>query len=268
MPKTVLVLTPHPDDLEFYAAGTFARLVAAGARGIIVIATDGSKGSLLEDGQTLIRLRRDEARCAAAVLGAEAPIMLGHTDWELDRLAPGALREEFIRLIRQYRPDVLIAQDPHASFEHHQDHRAAAWAALEAARSAPLPLVHPEHRLAGLEPHVVAEKYWYATYDNSLVNKVVDVSETLEQRLAALAEHRSQIRSMAEGLRRQALVAGLTDGETQQVLPADPMAALAEAMRRQASELGARIGVRYGEAFRYERFDPAIEELLAARASG
>lgn len=91
MPKTVLVLTPHPDDAEFYAGGTIARLASEGARVVMAIATDGRKGSYQLASDTLARLRRDEAHAAARVLGTEPPIMLGHPDMELDRLPPGVI---------------------------------------------------------------------------------------------------------------------------------------------------------------------------------
>jgi len=112
MARVVLALVPHPDDLEFYADGTFARLIAEGVCGMIVIATNGSKGSYESEAEPLVRIRRAEAQRAAAVLGAESPLMLGHQDMELENLAPDVLREQFIRLIRQHKPDVLIAQDP------------------------------------------------------------------------------------------------------------------------------------------------------------
>jgi N,N'-diacetylchitobiose non-reducing end deacetylase len=265
MARVVLALVPHPDDLEFYAGGTFARLIAEGVCGMIVIATNGSKGSYESEAEPLVRIRRAEAQRAAAVLGAESPLMLGHQDMELEKLAPDVLREQFIRLIRQHKPDVLIAQDPYGLFEPHPDHRAVAWAALEAARYAPLPLVHPEHRQSGLEPHFVTEKYWYAN-DATHANKIVDVSETIERRLAALAEHASQMTSMVAGTLRQARLAGLDPAAVLGPLAGNPAAAVASALRNQAAEVGARIGVPYGEAFRYERFDPVVEALLAAQA--
>jgi LmbE family N-acetylglucosaminyl deacetylase len=260
MNNVVLALVPHPDDLEWYAGGTVARMVGEGARAVIVIATDGSKGSYEYDGATLARLRCEEARRAAEVLRAEPPIMLGHPDLELDRLPAGVLREEFIRLIRRWRPYALIAQDPYGGAETHPDHRTVAWAATEAVTYARLPLVHPEHLADGLETHLTVERYWYAN-DMAQANKVVDVSATMAVRLAALAENRSQIAQIAEGLRREARAAGL---DPEQVMNAygDPLALVKRMIEEQAANAGRRIGVKYGEAFRYERFDPLVEGLL------
>ena len=70
MSKTVLVLTPHPDDAEVFAGGTIAKMVAEGHRVVIVIASSGNKGSFEYDADTLAAIRREEATRAAAVLGA------------------------------------------------------------------------------------------------------------------------------------------------------------------------------------------------------
>ena len=76
MAKKVIVFAPHPDDAEFYAGGTLTRMIAEGDKVVIVVATDGSKGSFEHAGDALAALRRSEALQAAKVLGAEPPIML------------------------------------------------------------------------------------------------------------------------------------------------------------------------------------------------
>ena len=113
MNKTVLALVPHPDDAEWYAGGLLVNLhINENARIIIVIATDGCRGSYEYDHEALVTLREEEACLAAVILGAERPIFLGYHDFELDRLPAGILRENFIRLIRQWKPDIVIAEDP------------------------------------------------------------------------------------------------------------------------------------------------------------
>lgn len=263
MPKTTLVLVPHPDDAEFFVGGTIARMVNEGQQVVIVVATDGGKGSFEHTGQALVEIRQREAMQAASILGAQPPVMLGYPDMELDRLPPGRLREEFIRAIRQYRPDVLIAEDPFAPGDWHPDHRAVAWAATEAVNAAGLPLVHPEHRDEGLEPHQVAEKYFYAESDVG-VNKVVDITATLETKLAALAAHESQMTFLVEGVLRQMRLAGLDPHPLLEATGRAPAALVGWAVRAQASAAGQRIGVPFGEPFRYERFHPLVEALIAS----
>ena len=119
MPETVLALVPHPDDAEIYCGGTLARYAAEGAKVHIVVATDGRKGSFMEESNTLAEMRAEEMWRAAAALGAEPPVLLGFPDMELDTLRPGVLREQFVRAIRRLRPEVVFAQDPYALYEPH-----------------------------------------------------------------------------------------------------------------------------------------------------
>jgi LmbE family N-acetylglucosaminyl deacetylase len=262
MSRTILVFSPHPDDAEFFAGGTIARLVREGARAIIVIATDGRRGSFDIDSTALAAQRGQEACHGAAVLGAEPPVFLGHPDLELDRLPPGVLREQFIRLIRQHKPDIVVAEDAFAPFETHPDHRAVASAASDALAFSSLPLMHPEQ---GLDPHFVTEKYFYSDHQPS-TNKVVDITDTLTVKLAAMAEHKSQVAFLVEDVVRQARLAGLDLRAVLGEALADPMAALGWALQAQAAEVGQRIGVQFGEAFRYVRFHAFVENLLASQS--
>ena len=267
MPSVVLALTAHPDDAEIFAGGTLARLIAEGARAHILVATDGRRGSFDHDSPALADLRAEEGRRAAAALGAEPPTLLGYPDLELDHLPPGVLREAFIRAIRRLRPDVVIAEDPFAPYDPHPDHRAVAWAASDALAFSHLPLMHPEHLEQGLQPHFVAEKYFYSEHLPS-TNRVIDVSDTLVTKFKALAEHKTQVAFLVEDVLRQARVAGIDVEAILGTMAAEPIMALEWALRAQAAEVGARIGVAYGEAFRYARFHPIVENLLAAQADG
>ena len=195
------------------------------------------------------------------------PSYLNHPDLELDRLPPGALREEFIRLIRRYRPDVVFAQDPFAPFEVHPDHRATAWAAAEAINYATLPLMHPEHLAEGLVPHFVVEKYFYRESAEG-ANRVVDITETIDRKIAAQSAHESQVEFLVEDVMRQARLAGIDVAALLGDSAGSPPAALAWAIRAQAAEIGRAAGVSYAEAFRYVRFDPLVEGLLKANAGG
>jgi LmbE family N-acetylglucosaminyl deacetylase len=265
MPKTILAFAPHPDDLEFSAGGTIAAMVQEGAVVHLVIATDGCRGSFEHPRHELAELRLQEAQRAAAVLGINSPILLGYPDLELDTLPPGRLREQFIRLIREFRPEIVFAEDAFAAYENHPDHRAVAWAASEALSFATLPLVCPEHREQGLEPHFVPEKYFYSDLGTG-ANKVIDIGQTIDRKLAALAEHKTQVKFLVEDVMRQAHIAGLDVHAVLGEAEGNPMEALSWAVRMQAAETGASAGYTYGEAFRYVRFHPFVESLLAAQA--
>ena len=253
MTQQVLVLAPHPDDAEFYAGGTLAKMIAAGATVTIVIATNGDKGSFELEATRLAEVRRMEALRAASLLGVREVLFLDHVDGELDRLPPGHLRGQFMRTIRQQRPDVLFTFDPFAPFEDHPDHRAVAFAALEAASFAPYPLHHPEQIEEGSAVHQVAEAYFFAKHP-MYANKAVDIGETLELKIAALQEHKSQIAFLYEDWVRKAtlasegLVTAMPEITSREGGAAQGMAWM---IRQQARADGAAVGIPFAERFRY-----------------
>ncbi len=264
MTNTIMFFAPHPDDAEWYAGGTLAKFARQGDRVIIVTVTDGGAGSFELSRDELVRLRAAEAGAAAQVLGALPPIFIGYPDQGLDQLPAGALRKQFIRLLRTHRPDVVFAEDVLAKGEVHPDHRAVAQAASDALNFATLPLVYPEHLKAGLETHFVKEKYYYGG-PADLINKIIDVSETMPIKLAALAEHKTQMRFLVEDILRQAAAAGLDARHTAGPMVDDPTMAVGWALQTEAAQVGAKIGVQFAEAFRYTRFHPFIESLLESK---
>ncbi len=264
MPHTVMVFAPHPDDAEWYAGGALAARARQGDRILIVTVTDGGAGSFELERAELVRQRALEAAAAARLLGAEEPLLLGYPDQGLDLLPPGVLREQFIRLLRQHRPDVVFAEDVLAAEEVHPDHRAVALAVSDALNYATLPLVYPEHLKAGLPVHFVKEKFFYGGPAEK-ANHLIDTSETMPVKLAALAEHKTQMRFLVQDILRQAEAAGLDPQGMLGALPEDPAQAVAWALQMEAAQVGARLGVQYAEAFRYTRFHPFIETLLASQ---
>ncbi|HSJ59418.1 MAG TPA: PIG-L deacetylase family protein [Anaerolineae bacterium] len=192
VPASAMVIVAHPDDAEFTMAGTIAAWTKAGCKVTYVLCTDGNAGSH-EPGMTAPRLaeiRRAEQRAACKRLGVEDLIFLGYDD---GRLEPSlALRRDLVGLIRQHKPEVVLTSDPTRFFSgdryiNHPDHRAAGEAALDAvAPAAAMPLLWPE---VG-QPHRVKRVY---VYGNDEPNAWVDISETIEDKIAALKEHVSQL---------------------------------------------------------------------------
>jgi LmbE family N-acetylglucosaminyl deacetylase len=192
VPESGMVIAAHPDDAEFTVAGTVAAWAKAGCRVTYVVCTDGNAGSH-EPGlarEKLAEIRRAEQRAACATLGVSEVVFLGHDDGQLQPTLD--LRRDLVRVIRQYRPEVVITWDPTTLFIgddyiNHPDHRAAAQAALDAAAPASaMPLLWPE---VGA-PHRVRQVY---VFGNDKPNTWVDVTETIEQKIAALKQHASQM---------------------------------------------------------------------------
>jgi LmbE family N-acetylglucosaminyl deacetylase len=226
-PGSVLVVMAHPDDAEFSAGGTLARWTGAGARVTYCVCTHGDKGSSdpARDPRQVAEQRMDEQRAAARVLGVEQVIFLGHPDGILQPTLE--LRREIVRVIRSVRPEAVLCSDPTRRFGpgyiNHPDHRAAGEVALDAVYpSARDPLVFPELVEEGLEPHKVGQVF---VANPSAYTCLVDISETLERKLEALRQHRSQV----------------TDDRLRELVP------------RRAAEIGAPHGLEAAEAFHHIR---------------
>ncbi len=196
--QRVLVVTAHPDDSEFGAGGTVARFVREGKPVSYCIITNGNKGSsdrAMTPGR-LVQIREEEQRNAARVLGVERIDFLGFPDGELEDTKES--RRAVTAAIRRHRPDLIIAQNPHRTknlFASHRDHRIAGGIVLDCVY--PLARDHmafPELLDQGLEPHRVKEVHLMSWESPEVV---VDITETMDLKLKALACHVSQIRDMA-----------------------------------------------------------------------
>jgi LmbE family N-acetylglucosaminyl deacetylase len=190
----VLAIGAHPDDLEFFAGATLARLASAGAAVTMVICTDGARGGHDEAG--LAARRREEATVAATTLGLGAPTFLGFRDGDLAN--DEVLREMLVRAIRGGRPELLLVHDPATLWKRtgdlvrfgHSDHRAAGQATLDAiAPRAPLGAYYPDHAARGQKPWFVSETW---LFDTARPEHFVDARPAVEAKHAALRCHTSQ----------------------------------------------------------------------------
>jgi LmbE family N-acetylglucosaminyl deacetylase len=150
-----MTIGAHPDDAEFGAGATMFKWTAAGAEAMILIATDGSKGSWdpRVDDADLVEQRRTEQMSAAAILGAANVAWLGQPDGEL-RHTP-ALRKAIASLIRKHRPDVVLTHDPWQRYQLHPDHRAAGLLAIDAVVAAREPRFYADQGLDAYRPSTV-----------------------------------------------------------------------------------------------------------------
>lgn len=196
--ERVLVVTAHPDDSEFGAGGTVAKLVREGKQVVYCILTNGNKGSADRGmtGEQLVKIREEEQRSAARALGVETVDFLGFPDCELEDTRQS--RMAVTASIRRHRPDLLITQNPNRTKllgASHRDHRIAAGIALDCVY--PLARDHmafPELIAQGLEPHKVKEVHMMWWEQPELI---VDISETMDLKIKALACHVSQMKDMA-----------------------------------------------------------------------
>ncbi len=189
--ETVLVVTPHPDDSESAAGGTIARWCAEGKRVVLVVCTDGSKGtgdrSIVP--ADLAKTREKETLNAAKVYGLAEVVFLRLPDQALEDTEE--FREKIVRQIRTHRPDIVLSIEPNRPYIRHRDHVMAGRVTLDAvfpyARDH---LAFPEHLAEGLEPHKVEDIWIYRAEEP---DTFVDVTDYFEARQNALHSHVSQV---------------------------------------------------------------------------
>ena len=213
----IMIVVAHPDDPEFGAGGTVAKFVLDGWQAIYVICTNGDKGTsdLKMTSEKLAKIREQEQMNAAKVLGISEVVFLRYPDGEL--VEGPEFRGKLVRLIRKYRPDIIVTHDPYRKYMGHHDHRITGIVCMDAVFPYSRDhLFYPEHKAEGLSPHKVREVYLTGSEDP---NKFVDVSETFTLKMKAISCHVSQVgnhtddwESWVKGRRGQAVSMGKDRG--------------------------------------------------------
>lgn len=218
----VLVVTPHPDDAESGAGGTIARWTKQGRKVVLVVCTNGDKGTSDRNIRPvdLAKTREEEQRKAAEVLGVAEVVFLRLPDQGLEDDTD--FREKLVRQIRTHRPETVVTVDPHRRYRRHRDHYICGRVTLDAifpyARDH---LSYPAHLQEGLEPHKVREIYLWGSEEP---DAYLDITETFTTKLDALFCHASQVGHQRE--EREAR------------------------MRQRYAEIGKHIGVSLAEQFK------------------
>lgn len=241
--KRILAFGAHPDDVEFRCAGTLVLLKDAGWRVGIATITGGCGGSTEHDRDQTRRIRLAEATASAAIL--DAPYFYaGGEDMDVDFCHE--LRVKTVHVLREFRPDVVIACAP---VDYHTDHEEASRLVRAACFYAPIPNF-PEQTLPPIEavPHLY---YMYARCDalgrELPVRFLVDISTAQETKADLLACHASQRNWIRDHH-------GIDD--------------YMERMRRCDAELGGRAGVSAAEAFNQHLGDAYPHDNILAASLG
>jgi LmbE family N-acetylglucosaminyl deacetylase len=186
-PLRLLILGAHPDDAEFSAGGLATIYRADGHVVRMISATDGAAGHFERYGPALAARRREEARAAAGVIGAESDVW----DFPDGRLQPTLeLRERIIREIRTFRPDLVLTHRPN---DYHPDHRAVAQGVQDASYMVTVPAVCPDVPHFARDPVVAYLPDLFTRPVPLEPHVVVDVTEQVETIVRMLACHASQV---------------------------------------------------------------------------
>jgi len=200
-PQRVLLVLAHPDDPEFFCGATLAKWAREGKEIRYLLLTCGDKGSDSPDvtPEMLCADRQAEQLAAAAVIGAKEVIFLTNKDGELVNTLD--VRRDIVREVRRFRPHIIVTGDPTTYFRagafiNHTDHRAAGAATIDAVfPAAGNRMYFPELLREGLEPYAPKE-VWLSGSNEP--NMWVDVTDTIDVKITALREHKSQIKDPAE----------------------------------------------------------------------
>jgi len=190
-PAQVMVVTAHPDDAEFGAAGNVLRWVGEGRSVVYIVCSSGEKGASNPNikPEEMAKIREQEQLAAARLLGVREVVFLRYPDQELEDTPE--FRKDIVRQIRKYRPETVVTVDPYRRYIWHRDHRITGQVTLDAifpyARDY---LAYPDLLEEGLEPHKVTEVLLWASEDP---NYRTDITDIFDIKIAALLCHKSQL---------------------------------------------------------------------------
>ncbi|HEU4540526.1 MAG TPA: PIG-L deacetylase family protein [Jiangellaceae bacterium] len=225
--KRGLAIVAHPDDLEFGAAAAIARWTGQGKQIAYCLVTSGEAGIDGMPPEQARRVREQEQRNSASVVGVDELEFLGFPDGVLEYGIP--LRRELARVIRRHRPEIVITSNFHDTWDgavllNQADHIATGRAVLDAVRDAANRWVFNEQLGEGLEAWGGVKEIWVANSPAS--QHGVDVTETFNQGVVSLQAHDAYLRGLG----------------SQTFVPEEFLAGLSR-------EVGTRLGCRYGVAF-------------------
>jgi LmbE family N-acetylglucosaminyl deacetylase len=277
--KVLLALQAHSDDIPLMAAGTVAKLIEEGYTGYLVRATNddmgdapglGTPGTI---GENVLRNEQDNEEIAR-VLGCKRTFNLNYNNHRMADISLNELICRLILIIRLVKADTVVCWDPWAHDEENPDHymlarglEAACWMAGRAHD-------YPEQLAAGLEPHEVGDKYYFARRPE--ITRVVDISRQIEKKVDANRANTAKGPAGHLGSRLRADLA--KRGERLPLLGnGDDVTAdrnyIKEFVMRQSRELGKKYGVEYAEAFHYlpagsagAGTDPTVERYVKQHA--
>jgi len=182
--KVLAAIQPHSDDIPIFAGGTVAKLIKEGYTGYLIrTSNDDHAGRGATVGEVILNNEKDNEKVAKA-LGLSKVYDLGYRNHRMDNISIQELRGRLIFLFRMLKVDTIICYDPWGHYEENPDHYITAKAVESARWMAGGRLDYPEHIDAGIEPHSVTERYYFAR-GPQLVNRIVDISETIDQKVEA-----------------------------------------------------------------------------------
>ena len=249
--KVLAAIQPHADDIPLFAGGTVAKLLAEGYTGYMVRTTNDDMAGVGTNAETALANERD-VKELVRVMGLKREFGLNYSNHEMDGVSRPELRSRLIFLIRLLKIDTIVCYDPWGSYEENPDHYVTAQCVEAACWMAGMDKDYPEHFAAGLQPHGVSEKYYFAR-GPQLVNRVVDIGSYVEQKIDQNLVNKAQGPAGENGARLRARLRA--KGQHLPLLGNDDRTANREYIREfvlaRDRETGAKYGLKYAEAYHW-----------------
>lgn len=257
--KVFALITPHLDDGPIFAGGTITKFIREGYTGYFIRTSNDEKDSFdLSLGQTVLANEQDTAGFVKTA-GLKQSFDLSYRNHRMDDVARTELRGRLIFLFRLLKVDTILSYDPWGHYEENPDHYVTAQAVEAACWMSGGRLDFPEHFAAGLQPHSVSEKYYFAR-GPQLVNRVVDTSATTATKIELIRSCKTMVDHMLKDVQ-----SGLAKRKMQVPdLTVDQFIQTALLSRDRAA--GAKHGLKYAEEFHYIGPDHTLDDYIKQHA--
>ncbi len=182
----MMFIGAHPDDADLRAGALAAQIIEHGGEVRFVSLTNGNAGHHEMSPDEIAKRRREEAFRAGEVIGAEY-IVLNHDDGLM--IPTLEIREEIIRLIRQFDPNMLLTL---RMLDYHPDHRAVGQLIVDAAYLLTVPLICPDVPAMKQMPAIFQTWDQFRKPIPFQADIAISIDEYFEQKVQMLACHESQ----------------------------------------------------------------------------
>lgn len=241
----IVFIGAHPDDCDIDAGGTAIQFAQLGHRVLFVSTTNGDAGHFNKGGLVLAKIRKSEAEEAGKRMGVTYKVLDNHDGLLMPDLN---LRLQLIRLIREWNADVVIGPRP---YDYHPDHRNTAIAIQDAAFLVIVPKIAPETPALKKNPVFLYTEDGFRKPNPFSPDIVVDITSVFEQKIYAIAAHKSQVFEWLPWLAGQSASVPKTEADRLKWLAEKRKGSITNEMKAGLSKWYGKKGdlVKYAEAF-------------------
>lgn len=275
--KVLAAIQPHADDIPLFAGGTVAKLIREGYTGYLIRTTNDEMTGGGTRGEGVLSNEQDNDAVAKA-LGLKKSYNLAYRNHRMDEMSPQDFRGNLILLFRLLQVDTVISYDHWGLYEENPDHYVTAAVVESACWMAGMSKDYPEQLDAGLKPHSVSERYYYAR-GPQIANRIVDISGSIEEKIASIhaigaqgpgGDNGALLRKQLATRKLRLPILGDDDATANRnyiehiVLDENSMYARGVPSDR---EIGAPYGFQWAERFRYVGPNPSrLDQYIAQHA--